>query len=43
MLRSILQNLNLVHEHLAIGHVDDLVCLEIANGNRPKAAAADLA
>jgi site-specific DNA-cytosine methylase len=43
MLKSILQNVNPVHSHLAIGHVDDLFCLEIANGNRPKAAAADLA
>jgi hypothetical protein len=43
MLKSILQNVNPVHSHLAIGHVDDLFCLEIANGSRPKAAAADLA
>ena len=42
-LAQIINNVNPVHSHLAIGHVDDMTGIEVSVGDRPKASAADLA
>jgi hypothetical protein len=42
-LAQIVNNVNPVHSHLAIGHVDDMTGIEVSIGDRPKASAADLA
>ena len=42
-LKQIINNVNPVHSHIAICHVDDMTGVEVSTGDRPKAAAADLA